>query len=211
MEWKLMMRMMIWGLLGGLDEEEEEDDLGLLPPGPPSRHFGNYEEEEEDDEIGLNRMPPMPDEEDDIFGDPKTSTPAPQDPTINNENVNYDMMNVPFKDFAKEVVYTVASKPIGYCNVHELREDLSTHKCNYYEWTGLRKNVGFSDIFCSCQLRSQGPLEIGPMATPLFLVESGPSLVTVFIFILIFFEEKILDCSRIMLWHIMAFQILRLL
>uniref|UniRef100_A0A915PG63 HTH OST-type domain-containing protein n=1 Tax=Meloidogyne floridensis TaxID=298350 RepID=A0A915PG63_9BILA len=113
----------------GDDEEEEEDDLGLLPPGPPSRHFGNYEEEEEDDEIGLNRMPPMPDEEDDIFGDPKTSTPAPQDPTINNENVNYDMMNVPFKDFAKEVVYTVASKcsasqPIGYCNVHELREDL---------------------------------------------------------------------------------------
>jgi len=52
----------------GDDEEEEEDDLGLLPPGPPSRHFGNYEEEEEDDEIGLNRMPPMPDEEDDIFG-----------------------------------------------------------------------------------------------------------------------------------------------
>nr|CAD2145614.1 unnamed protein product [Meloidogyne enterolobii] len=108
----------------GFGDDEEEDDLGLLPPGPPSRHFGNYEEEEEDDEIGLNRMPPMPDEEDDIFGDPKTSTPAPQDPTINNENVNYDMMNVPFKDFAKEVVYTVASKPIGYCNVHELREDL---------------------------------------------------------------------------------------
>uniref|UniRef100_A0A914LJ28 Uncharacterized protein n=1 Tax=Meloidogyne incognita TaxID=6306 RepID=A0A914LJ28_MELIC len=111
--------------LGFGDDEEEDDDLGLLPPGPPSRHFGNYEvEEEEDDEIGLNRMPPMPDEEDDIFGDPKTSTPAPQDPTINNDNVNYNMMNVPFTDFAKEIVYTVGSRPTGYCNVHELREDL---------------------------------------------------------------------------------------
>uniref|UniRef100_A0A1I8B1I2 HTH OST-type domain-containing protein n=1 Tax=Meloidogyne hapla TaxID=6305 RepID=A0A1I8B1I2_MELHA len=98
----------------GLDYDDE-DDVGL------SAHGQYVEEEDEDDEIGLDRMPPLPDD-DDIFGDHNTSTPAPQDPTITSTNNN--LMKVPFNEFAKEVVYTLASKVSGYCNLHELKEDL---------------------------------------------------------------------------------------
>lgn len=108
----------------GVEADDEinysDDDLGIEPP-----HF------DDEDEIGLGI--PLPDIEVLgyflnkaflIFLNFSGLTPAPQDP-VSNDNDDYGLsMKIPFIEFAKEIVYTLASKVTGYCNLHELKEDL---------------------------------------------------------------------------------------